>query len=143
MTVECVKKLPKLQQKIVDSEWKKFDQQSWGKAYVTHEYGGDYYFLAKKGEELLGIAHVLTEGGVVCIDEFLVFEAHRGRGVGSMLMGEVIKFANNKKQHKVYLETDPKSQAVSFYKKHGFFIEATLKNHYGKQDGIVMSLFVS
>lgn len=107
------------------------------------------YFLAQAGAECLiaqidgAIAgFILTEenpplGHVVTLD---VAESHRRAGVGSALLRESEANLALRGVRTVLLETATTNQAgVAFWQRHGYRIEAVLKNYYpGRLDAYEM-----
>jgi ribosomal protein S18 acetylase RimI-like enzyme len=136
------KKLSGSEQKVVEKEWEKADRVLHGKDYDKYEWQGEACLTARDGEKLLGIAKIYHEGGVMWLEEFLVFEPYRGQGIGTKLLQNVVEEAKAHGCHKIILETDERLRAVDLYKKFGFEIEATLKNHYAKRGAILMSKFI-
>jgi ribosomal-protein-alanine N-acetyltransferase len=98
------------------------------------------YFLAQAGAECLiaeinGViaAFILTEenpplGHIVTLD---VAESHRRAGVGSALLKESETNLALRGVRTVLLETATTNEAgVAFWQRHGYRIEAVLKNYY-------------
>lgn len=83
------------------------------------------YFVAEENGEILAGAGIYpTEGlpeDTVELVKMYVSSAHRGKGVGKMLLLQCIEFAKSCGYHNIYLETMPElSAAVSAYIKLGF-----------------------
>lgn len=83
------------------------------------------YFVAEENGEILAGAGIYpTEGlpeDTVELVKMYVSSAHRGKGVGKMLLLQCIEFAKSCGYRHIYLETMPElSAAVSAYIKLGF-----------------------
>lgn len=98
------------------------------------------HFMAQPGAECLVatdenkiIAFLLTEenpplGHVMTLD---VAEAHRRKGIGSMLLGESENNLRFRGVRTMLLETATTNDAgIAFWQRHGYRIEAVLKNYY-------------
>ena len=98
------------------------------------------HFMAQPGAECLValneneiVAFLLTEenpplGHVMTLD---VAEAHRRKGIGSMLLGESENNLRFRGVRTMLLETAISNEAgVAFWQRHGYRIEAVLKNYY-------------
>ena len=79
------------------------------------------------------VAFLLTEenpplGHVMTLD---VAETHRRKGIGSMLLGESENNLRFRGVRTMLLETAISNEAgVAFWQRHGYRIEAVLKNYY-------------
>jgi ribosomal-protein-alanine N-acetyltransferase len=70
-----------------------------------------------------------------------VRKSHRKRGVGSLLVEELIRAASEQNISALTLEVRASNTAaISLYKKHGFTAEGIRKNYYSHptEDGIIM-----
>ena len=73
-------------------------------------------------EENPPLAHIIT------LD---IVESHRRKGIGSLLLAESEKNLALRGVRTVLLETATENEAaVAFWQRHGYRIEATLKNYY-------------
>lgn len=83
------------------------------------------YFIAEENGEILAGAGIYSTEGLpedtVELVKMYVSSAHRGKGVGKMLLLQCIEFAKSCGYRNIYLETMPElSAAVSAYIKLGF-----------------------
>lgn len=140
---EIVEDLTKAQRGLVTTEWEKADRRLHGKDYDSYEWQGEGCVIAQLAGALVGIAKFAHEGGVLWLEELLVFESYRGQGVGTKLLQHIFDYAKEHRCHKITLETDERLEAVELYKKVGFEVEVVLKNHYAKKDAILMSTYLS
>lgn len=118
------------------------------------EIGKDFHYLIAIFEgSIIGIVtwlpHGLPKHGLFELDRICILSQSRGKGVGRILVDELIRHADswykNKgyEKRKLYLLThEDNLNAHSFYEKIGFHHETTLKDHYYKnQDERVYSKF--
>lgn len=69
------------------------------------------------------------------IEYIIVPEEYRKKGIGSKLLSEIEK----EKINNITLEVRVSNvNAINFYKKNGYKIEAIRKNYYGNEDGYLM-----
>lgn len=64
---------------------------------------------------------VKKEKGVSVLGRMSVLMAHRGEGLGRLMLGELMRFA--RRRHDVLVMLHAQSHAVAFYKKMGFKVE--------------------
>ena len=73
------------------------------------------------------------------IDDLLVCNEYRGKGIGSKLMDYFIVLAGEKRVNNITLEVRKDNDiAINLYKKHGFKEVAIRENYYNGVDGILM-----
>lgn len=73
------------------------------------------------------------------LDDILVEESYRGKGIGNKLMSYLISEAINEKVVNITLEVRISNEvARNMYKKFGFREVALRKFYYGNEDGILM-----
>ena len=73
------------------------------------------------------------------IDDILVKEEYRNKGIGSKLMGYLVSIAISEKVINITLEVRKSNEvARNMYKKFGFREVALRKFYYGNEDGILM-----
>jgi ribosomal protein S18 acetylase RimI-like enzyme len=117
-----------------------------GQSPVTKEYVESYLsfpgsgvLLAEEGDQTIGLLSYsvrpnLYHAGDSClIEELIVHEPARGRGVGSALMSELFRRLISTGCAEVSVSTMPGNQrAIKFYKYHGLIDEAILlEKHFG------------
>jgi ribosomal-protein-alanine N-acetyltransferase len=102
-----------------------------------------HFFVAKDGENVLGYISF-----TVIIDECQIVNvatspAHRKMGIGKLLIEELLSYAKKSEISKVFLEVrESNVAAISLYKKYGFLVVGTSKNHYSQptEDALLMNL---
>ena len=73
------------------------------------------------------------------LDDILVLEEYRNKGIGNKLMSYLISIAINEKVVNITLEVRISNEiARNMYKKFGFREVALRKFYYGDEDGILM-----
>ena len=73
------------------------------------------------------------------IDNIMVLDEYRGRGVGTKLMAHLVSLAIDYRVDNITLEVRVSNEiARNLYKKFGFREVALRKYYYGDEDGILM-----
>ncbi|WP_018610850.1 GNAT family N-acetyltransferase [Segetibacter koreensis] len=107
--------------------------------YELFQQPGSLYYVAQRGEKLLGGAGIFPSDGLpvkTCelVKMYLRAEA-RGQGLGKLLIEKCLEFARMYGYEQVYIETMPElSKAVSIYEKFGFkYLKGPIGNtgHFG------------
>ena len=109
---------------------------------------------SQEGRAVVAVAEI--EGDVVAycnlrawpaggwIDQIVVDEKHRSRGIGRALLDHVIEKAKEKGYWKISLiVSESDTGAIAFYEKYGFDAVGRMKDEIKKgQDGILLSYIV-
>ncbi len=99
------------------------------------------YFVAKRGDIVVGYIGLLSCDTDQNIVSLAVKEELWGQGIGSELVSHAIAFAKDNGNKTLSLEVDEKNdRAVSFYKKMGFEVTNVRKKYYKDNDAFVMFL---
>ena len=92
-------------------------------------------FVAEVDGSLVGALGVRINGGVADLG-MMVDSSWRGRGIGSELLRECVRWARERGAHKVILEVWPHNAAARrLYEKHGFVEEGRFRRHYRRRNG--------
>ena len=113
------------------------------KALFMSEFGAmsRKYFVAMEEETPIGYIGLFSMDTDYNIISFAVLPECQCNGVGNALLEHAIKFAKNSGKKTMSLEVDVNNKkAISFYKKHGFFVTNIRKNYYKNSDAMVMFL---
>jgi len=81
--------------------------------------GSFCFVVASINGRLIGMGRAISDG--VCdsyIQDLVVLNEFRGRGIGALIMDELIKHLKSKNINWISLVSEP--EAVSFYQKYGF-----------------------
>jgi len=89
----------------------------------------DLYFLASKGQEVVGFAHLIILEDKLLFQGLGVKEEYRKNGIGGRLVDTVVNFSE-KLCKDIYLKVKPTNvEALDLYAKKGFTIKK-LRNSY-------------
>ncbi len=73
------------------------------------------------------------------IEDFLVLEEYRNKGIGKELMEFLLGYSKDNNIKNITLEVrDNNAIAIKLYEKYGFTKKAIRENYYGNIDGILM-----
>lgn len=99
------------------------------------------YFSARFLEQLVGYAGVWFILDEVHITTIAVHPFYRSRGIGSLLLGKIIKLASQQRAKEVTLEVRVSNKpAQGLYTKYGFDVKGTRKNFYNDEDALIMTV---
>ncbi len=120
---------------FLDRQWEKVERALHGKHYDDFKWDCKrQHIIARDGQKPVGYAGLYIDGGVVVLDELIVHDHYRGRGIGRRLLENTEALARRLDAHKITLETDDGLKAaIKLYTSCGFRKEATLPRHYGKR----------
>ncbi len=110
---------------FMNKEWKKYD------ASIGVKWNEKTYAFCALEEGIIGCVTCIINGDICYVDEFIVAENARRRGVGAKLWKKVEDFAKKKKCFKIAIKTPEKNKsAINFYKKQGLKVDAVLKDYW-------------
>jgi ribosomal protein S18 acetylase RimI-like enzyme len=98
---------------------------------------GDVYIHGSAGN-LLGFAIVTPKGDQTCLWMLAVRPEHRGLGIGSSLLKEIIDYSQASGLEFVDLTVNVDNPAQTLYFSFGFRVVKVLQNYYGKNHGLRM-----
>jgi ribosomal protein S18 acetylase RimI-like enzyme len=112
------------------------------KARLTRQ--NSEFLVADDGKELGGMAFAVADGDgkVVTLNQLYVRPQHQGRGIGGMLLDEILTSFPNAESVRLEVE-EANTQAIEFYQAHGFTHAGRTANCGGGQSGtpaLVMQL---
>lgn len=118
--------------------------EPWSKESLRDELDNKnaYFIVAKQDEKVVayvGLYNICSEGYITNI---VVREDYRGNSIGSELMLNILKFAQDNKLKFLTLEVRKSNKlAVNFYNKFQFVSEGVRKNFYRRprEDAIIMT----
>ena len=121
MNIEKVESNEKLEN-IIEEEQQKYETKNG----VTCNYT-PFCFVAKIDDEVVGAISGATCFSEVYIDELVVMEQHRGKGIGTELIKKVEDYYKDSGFNNMNTMTN-EFQAPQFYEKCGFELEFVRKN---------------
>lgn len=120
--------------------------------YRKHIYNKKYYRKLIKNkdnvvfgviinQQVVGIIAIKADyGGVAYIDWLAVKKEHRNKGLGSILLKQVEKWALNNYFHFLYLFTETKKN-MDYYKKRGFnYMGCYRKSYFGADEHVFQKI---
>ncbi len=102
-----------------------------------------YFGVAVESGVVLGFCVLRLISGEAELFQIAVDEARRQLGLGSRLLQEALRFAENNGALAVYLEVRAgNAPAIGLYKRHGFVTSGRRKNYYSNpvDDAVIMVL---
>ncbi len=137
--------------KVLKDESKKladFNTEEWGKINPIH-YGQkvswriEKIFLeVKEGDKIIGSAKIHLEMDVAWVEEVLVGENARGKGVGKRILQKIEEVVKEKGCHKIFLQTGIDWDTVGFYEKAGYKVTNDLPDHFLHHHMVEMTKFI-
>lgn len=117
----------------------------WSEKWLIDEINkpDDFFWVVTDGEDILGYAVVGKLGTEAELYNIAVDNAHRGKGIGNLLMEHLKKAVSDDGAEAVFLEVrETNVAAISLYEKHGFKSVGRRKNYYREptEDAILMML---
>lgn len=102
------------------------DKQLRGLRLILEQPSRGRIFVARNERMILGMINLLitistAEGGfVLWLEDLVVHQNYRGKGLGTLLVRHAIDFAREKDFLRITLLTDDLDEARPFYSRHGF-----------------------
>lgn len=99
------------------------------------------FLTAIEDDKILGYGGMHSAANEYYIDNIAVFRHHRNKGVGTAIISEMIKQAQDRGGEFISLEVRPSSKAISLYKRLGFKEEGRRKNFYQSpmEDALILT----
>ena len=121
-----------------------FGPEPWTAHHFWTELGqtsSRHYVVAVDAGEVVGYAGLCDYPDEAFVQTLGVSPAHQRRGIGAMLLQELLAEATRRGQNRVLLEVRADNEvAQQLYAKHGFSKEGLRKGYYpGGVDGLVMA----
>ena len=116
--------------RFLREQWPAVDREQFGR---TLEWMADPHALVlRRDKRIVGVLRGHFIGGVGSVDELLVAEGFRGRGLGSILLGRFEDEARKRRCARVILRAVKGSAAEDFYRRRGYHRECV---QYGYEFG--------
>jgi GNAT superfamily N-acetyltransferase/2'-5' RNA ligase len=116
--------------------WRQHDDERFGPG--TRWDRDPFALTARRDGRVIGVATGWTALGVAYLSELLVAPHARRQGVGSHLLSSVESLAARRDAFRLALRTDAASDAVGFYERHGWRIEARFGDWLGGAEFVQM-----
>jgi N-acetylglutamate synthase-like GNAT family acetyltransferase len=117
---------------------KAFAEETLSKAFAT---GKATFYLALKDNEIIGFAQTIAQDTSTAeLDRIIIFPQHAGKGIGTLLLHEVLADQKQKGVKKIIANAGKEeNHARRFYEKNGFkqIKEATIETPWGKKLSLV------
>jgi spermidine synthase len=112
--------IPQLIEIYKDAGWWVEENDNVDPQFIQRIVSGSFCFaVAVYEERIIGMGRSISDGvSDAYIQDVAVLTEYRGKGIGIMLMDEIIKFLKSHNINWIGLIAEPK--AVSFYTKYGF-----------------------
>ncbi|MEW6102902.1 MAG: ribosomal protein S18-alanine N-acetyltransferase [bacterium] len=116
-------------------------EDPWTKGMFEEEMKNGSFYVAKENGKIIGYGGFSIAEDEVSLVNLAIHPLYRKKGIGSFLLGLIIKIAREEGGKKMFLEVRRKNLgAISFYKKQGFIETGIRKSYYdGGEDAIIMS----
>jgi GNAT superfamily N-acetyltransferase len=101
----------------------------------------EYCLAAYDADEIVGTAIFRVRGGVAHLKNVISSRLRRSQGIGGALLDEFVRRTREMGCHKLTLVTYHDDQSMRFYQRHGFVVEAILRNDAHHVDRCQMVLF--
>jgi GNAT superfamily N-acetyltransferase len=116
--------------RFLREQWPDVDREYFGRAV---EWTADPYALVHRQDgEVTGVVRGHFIGGLASVDELMVREGARGRGLGSLLLGRFEEEARRRECSRIVLRAVKDTRAEDFYRKRGYHRECV---QYGYEFG--------
>lgn len=122
MELKFVDNIPSDIDELLEREYAKYEAQKGVKSRFKR-----FYILAEESGNIVGILTGYTIFSEVCVDELIVVQEHRHRGIGDSLLSYLESYFREKDFTNINLVTN-EFQAPEFYKKRGYSLEFVRKN---------------
>lgn len=77
--------------------------------------------MIEQGEQVIGMGRIIGDGGCFCqIVDICVLPEYQGRGIGKMIMGNLVNFIREKLPASCYISLIADGDASFLYEKFGF-----------------------
>lgn len=122
MELKFVDKIPDHIDELLEKEYVAYETQKGVESHFKR-----FYILAEDDENIVGVLTGYAIFSEVCVDELLVVQEYRKRGIGRSLLLCLESYCRGKDFTNINLVTN-EFQAPEFYKKCGYSLEFVRKN---------------
>lgn len=109
------------------------------------ENNNSQYIVAKIGKNIVGFAGIIDTLDQMEITNIVVRKDVRHKGIGNILLNELIKISIKNNKNNIFLEVNSNNLfAIKLYEKNGFKKVGLRKNYYNNtDDAILMNLKIN
>lgn len=122
MEIKFIDKIPSSIDELLEKEYEAYELQKGVESHFNR-----FYILAEDAEKIIGILTGYIIFSEVCVDELLVIQEYRHRGIGRSLLSYLESYFCGNDFTNINLVTN-EFQAPEFYKKCGYSLEFVRKN---------------
>ena len=116
--------------RFLRDEWPAVDEENFGRPV---EWSAEpYSFVFRRDRKIIAVLKGHFIGGVASVDELMVGQGARGRGLGSLLLGRFEDEARRRRCSRIVLRAVKDTQAEDFYRGRGYHRECV---QYGYEFG--------
>lgn len=134
-------------ERVIEIENSSFSRP-WSKKSFMDALESDYSYMitAKLSGNILGYAGMYSVQGGGYVYNIAVDKYHRKRGIGTLLLRELIRYSKEVKLAFLSLEVrESNTSAIDLYSKLGFINQGVRKSFYDKptENAVIMTIFLS
>ena len=129
-------------------ELENFEKIQWRLSDIEH-FGREswkakkFIFTALENNNIAGFVEFEIAAGVCHVESLLIAKDKKRQGIGKTLMEKAEAVARKFKVHQIFLSTGKNWGSAKFYESLGYKVAATFPDHYGHQDFVQYSKFLS
>lgn len=116
--------------RFLREQWPAADREYFGR--VVEWTADPHSFVYRRNGKIVGVLRGHFIGGLASVDELMVAEGSRGRGLGSLLLGRFEDEARKRKCSRIVLRAVKGTRAEDFYRRRGYHRECV---QYGYEFG--------
>ncbi len=134
-------------ERVIEIENSSFSRP-WSKKSFMDALESDYSYMitAKSSGNILGYAGMYSVQGEGYVYNIAVDKCHRKRGIGTLLLSDLIRYSKEARLGFLSLEVrESNTSAIDLYSKLGFINQGIRKSFYDKptENAVIMTIFLS
>lgn len=131
--------LTKQEKQQIKAEWDALDLRDDTRIIGLDWEERDIYTVARIDDELAGYIHIKSKAGVGVISSVLVFAKYSGNKIGTQVIKKCLESISKNNIHKLTKITRTIYPDYRIFIENGFEKVSDLKNHFGKEDYVLLS----
>ena len=101
------------------------------------------YFVIRSEGRIIAVARAKIEFEACYLERMVVDGEYRRKGVGTVLVEQIVEHARKNGAHKVFLNTSPKLiESIEFYQRMGFVQAGYFKKHFWGEDVVFFEMLL-